>query len=136
MHLYILRRLLYTLPIIVGVTVVCFSFIHLAPGDPISAVLPENASAQLVAEIKQAYGFDRPLPLQYLKWLARAAEGDFGPSIMTPRPVVDEVLPAVANTALLAIAAIGLGFTFGITLGLLAGFSNRHATDRSVTAFA
>ena len=99
MHLYILRRLLYTLPIIVGVTVVCFSFIHLAPGDPISAVLPENASAQVVAEIKAEYGFEKPLPLQYLKWLGRVAEGDFGTSIMTHRPVVGEVMPAVANTA-------------------------------------
>jgi peptide/nickel transport system permease protein len=136
MHLYILRRLLYTLPIIVGVTVVCFSFIHLAPGDPISAVLPENASAQVVAEIKAAYGFDKPLPVQYLKWLVRVAGGDFGHSIMTHRPVISEVLPAVANTALLAVTAIFLGFTFGISLGLVAGFSSRRVTDRSVTAFA
>jgi peptide/nickel transport system permease protein len=136
MHLYILRRLLYTLPIIVGVTIVCFSFIHLAPGDPISAVLPENASPQVVAEIKAAYGFDKPLPIQYLKWLGHVMEGDFGTSIMTHRPVVSEVLPAVANTALLAIAAVLLGFAFGISLGLIAGFSDRRVTDRSVTAFA
>jgi peptide/nickel transport system permease protein len=136
MHLYVLRRLLYTLPILIGVTIVCFSFIHLAPGDPISAVLPENPSPEVVAEIRKAYGFDRPLPVQYLKWLGRVAEGDFGTSIMTHRPVVAEVLPAVANTALLAVAAILLGFTFGITLGLVAGFSNRRVTDRSVTAFA
>ena len=58
---YVLRRLLYTAPIVVGVSLVCFSFIHLAPGDPISAVLPENASAAVVAQIKAAYGFDRPL---------------------------------------------------------------------------
>ncbi len=136
MHLYILRRLLYTLPIIIGVTIVCFSFIHLAPGDPISAVLPENASADLVAEIKAAYGLDQPLPVQYLKWLYHVASGDFGTSIMPRRPVVSEVLPAVANTALLAITAITLSFTFGITLGLAAGFSDRRVTDRSVTAFA
>jgi len=136
MHLYILRRLLYTLPIILGVTIVCFSFIHLAPGDPISAVLPENASADLVAEIKAAYGLDQPLPVQYLKWLYHVATGDFGTSIMTRRTVASEVLPAVANTALLAITAIMLSFTFGITLGLAAGFSDRRVTDRSVTAFA
>ena len=136
MHFYILRRLLYTLPIILGVTIVCFSFIHLAPGDPISAVLPENASAEVMAEIKAAYGFDQPLPVQYLKWLWHVMSGDFGTSIMTRRPVVSEVMPAVANTALLAITAITLSFTFGITLGLVAGFSDRRVTDRSVTAFA
>ena len=136
MHLYILRRLLYTLPIIIGVTFVCFSFIHLAPGDPISAVLPENASAEVMAEIKAAYGFDQPLPVQYMKWLWHVMSGDFGTSIMTRRPVVSEVMPAVANTALLAITAITLSFAFGITLGLVAGFSDRRVTDRSVTAFA
>lgn len=136
MHFYILRRLLYTVPIILGVTIVCFSFIHLAPGDPISAVLPENASADIVAEIRAAYGFDQPLPIQYLKWLGHVISGDFGTSIMTRRSVVSEVIPAIGNTALLAITAISLSFTLGITLGLLAGFSTRPATDRSITAFA
>ncbi len=136
MHLYILRRLLYTLPIIIGVTFVCFSFIHLAPGDPISAVLPENASAEVVAQIKTAYGFDQPLPVQYMRWLWNVANGDFGSSIMTRRPVISEVMPAVANTALLAITAIMLSFALGITLGLVAGFSDRRITDRSVTGFA
>lgn len=136
MHLYILRRLLYTVPIIIGVTIVCFSFIHLAPGDPISAVLPENASTELMEEIKAAYGLDKPLPVQYLKWLMHVAGGDFGTSIMTRRSVISEVLPAVGKTALLAITAITLSFAMGITLGLLAGFSNRRVTDRSVTAFA
>ncbi len=133
---YILRRLFYTVPIIVGVSLVCFSFIHLAPGDPISAVLPENASAAVVAEIKAAYGFDKPLPVQYLMWLRNVLSGDFGTSIMTQRPVAREVLPAVANTALLAFSGITLSFVLGIGLGLLAGFSNRHYTDRSVTAVA
>jgi peptide/nickel transport system permease protein len=135
-HLYVLRRLFYTIPIIVGVTLVCFSFIHLAPGDPINAVLPENASAALVDEIKKAYGFDKPLPVQYLIWLGNVAGGDFGTSIMTRRPVASEVAPAVANTALLALSAISLSFLIGITLGLAAGLSDRRATDRSVTAVA
>jgi peptide/nickel transport system permease protein len=136
MHLYVLRRLLYTIPIIVGVTLVCFSFIHLAPGDPISAVLPENASAAVVAEIRKAYGFDKPLPVQYLIWLGNVVSGDFGTSIMTRRPVASEVAPAVANTALLAFSAISLSFILGIVLGLSAGFSDRRVTDRSVTAIA
>jgi peptide/nickel transport system permease protein len=136
MFAYVLRRLLYTAPIVIGVSLVCFSFIHLAPGDPISAVLPENASADLVAQIKAAYGFDKPLPIQYLMWLRNIVSGDFGTSIMTQRPVAAEVLPAVANTALLAVAGILLSFIVGIGLGLLAGFSDRRITDRSVTAFA
>jgi len=136
MHLYILRRLLYTVPIIIGVTLVCFSFIHLAPGDPISAVLPENASADVVAQIKATYGFDKPLPIQYLKWLGNVLGGDFGLSIMTRRPVLSEVAPAVANTALLAVTAILLSFLLGTSLGLFAGMTSRRITDRAVSAFA
>jgi peptide/nickel transport system permease protein len=136
MHLYILRRLIYTIPIIIGVTLVCFSFIHLAPGDPISAVLPENASEEVVAQIKAAYGFDKPLPVQYLIWFRNVLGGDFGLSIMTRRSVLSEVTPAVANTALLAFSAIVISFVLGAGLGLIAGMSNRRATDRSVSAFA
>jgi peptide/nickel transport system permease protein len=136
MHLYILRRLIYTIPIIIGVTLVCFSFIHLAPGDPISAVLPENASEEVVAQIKAAYGFDKPLLVQYLIWFRNVLGGDFGLSIMTRRSVLSEVTPAVANTALLAFSAIVISFVLGAGLGLIAGMSNRRATDRSVSAFA
>jgi peptide/nickel transport system permease protein len=136
MHLYILRRVFYTIPIIIGVSLVCFSFIHLAPGDPINAVLPEQASAEVVAQIKAAYGFDKPLPIQYLKWFGNVLSGDFGLSIMTRRPVLSEVGPAVAHTALLAVSATLLSFVLGTSLGLVAGMTTRRATDRSVTAFA
>ena len=136
MHLYILRRLLYTLPIVLGVSLVCFSFIHLAPGDPISAVLPEQASAEMIAQIKAAYGFDKPLPLQYLIWLGHVVTGDFGLSIMTRRPVMAEVGPAIANTALLAVAAVLFSFVVGTVLGLIAGMTDRRSVDRSVSAFA
>jgi peptide/nickel transport system permease protein len=136
MHLYILRRLLYTIPIIIGVSLVCFSFIHLAPGDPINSVLPEQASAEVVAQIKAAYGFDKPLPIQYLKWFSNVLSGDFGLSIMTRRPVLSEVGPAVAHTALLAVSATLLSFVLGTSLGLVAGMTTRRVTDRSVTAFS
>jgi peptide/nickel transport system permease protein len=136
MHLYVLRRLLYTIPIIIGVTLVCFSFIHLAPGDPINAVLPENASAEVVAQIKAAYGFDKPLPLQYLIWFGNVLRGDFGLSIMSRRSVLSEVAPAIANTGLLAVTAIAISFVLGISLGMLAGMTDRRVTDQSVSAFA
>lgn len=136
MHGYVLRRLLYTLPIIVGVTLVCFSFIHLAPGDPISAVLPENATAEIVAQVKAAYGFDKPLPVQYVKWFGNVLAGDFGQSVMTRRPVLSEVGPAVANTALLAISAILVSFVLGTGLGVVAGMSRRRLTDRVVSGVA
>jgi len=62
----IARRFVYALPIAVGVTVVCFSLVHLAPGDPLSAVVGPDAPADVVAALKRAYGFDQPLPVQYV----------------------------------------------------------------------
>lgn len=133
---YFARRLFYTLPIALGVSIVCFALIHLAPGDPLSSVLPEGASPELIAQLKAAYGFDKPLPVQYLTWLGRVLTGDFGHSIMTRRPVLAEVAPAVVNTLILALAAILLGFVVGLVLGLVAGFSSGTPLDRLVTAAA
>jgi peptide/nickel transport system permease protein len=91
MLIYILRRILYTLPIAMGVSLVCFALVHMAPGDPLSAITPEGASPQVVEQIRHAYGFDQSLPVQYYKWLEHVATGDFGTSIMTRRTVVSEV---------------------------------------------
>ena len=133
---YILRRIGYTLPIALGVSIICFSLIHLAPGDPLSAVLPDNASPEMRAEIRAAYGFDRPLPVQYLVWLKNVATGDFGISIQSRRPVLGEVMPAVRNTAILAVAAIVIGFPFGILMGAIAGYTQRRWIDRLATSIA
>lgn len=136
MLIYVLRRILYTIPIAIGVSIVCFGLIHLAPGDPLSAVIPEGASPQAVADIKAAYGFDKPLPIQYLTWLKRVLMGDFGMSIMSRRPVLSEVAPAVVNTLTLAIAAVLIGFVVGILLGLVAGYHSGTYVDRGATALA
>jgi peptide/nickel transport system permease protein len=133
---YLFRRLLYTLPIALGVSLVCFALVHLAPGDPISAVLPENASPAVIEQIRAAYGFDKPLPAQYLIWLKRVATGDLGTSIKTGRPVVWEIAPAIRNSMLLAVVAIALAFVGGALLGALAGYTRRPTVDRAVTALA
>lgn len=136
MLFYLLRRVLYTLPIAVGVSMVCFALIHLAPGDPLSAVIPEGASQEVIAQLKVSYGFDKPLPIQYLNWVWRALHGDFGMSIMTRRPVLSEVGPAVVNTLILAAAAVVLGFGLGILFGLIAGYWSGSWIDRAVTSLA
>src|ERR1700760_2007688 len=85
---YIARRVLFAIPIAFGVSVVCFSLVYLAPGDPLQTILPSDATAEMVAQIKHSYGLDRPLPIQYLLWLAHVLTGDFGVSISTRRPVI------------------------------------------------
>ena len=87
MLLYALRRLLYLVPVAFGVSLLVFALVHLAPGDPISAIVPPDAPKEVVDKLKEYYGFDKPLPVQYLRWLGVTLTGDFGTSIGTGRPV-------------------------------------------------
>ena len=79
--IYIVKRIVYTLPIMLGVALVCFVLVHLAPGDPLVSVLPPDASAELKQQMMTLYGFDRPLPSSSCSWLWRALHGDLGTSI-------------------------------------------------------
>ncbi len=104
MLLYIVKRILYVLPVALGVTLVCFLLVHIAPGDPLTAILPTDASAETQAEMRKLYGFDKPLPVQYGLWLWRVVQGDLGVSIASGRPVASEVMRAVQNSLVLAAA--------------------------------
>src|SRR5260221_11455148 len=121
MLMYLLKRLLYVLPVAFGVSIICFLLVHIAPGDPLSAVLPPDASAQLQEEMRRVYGFDRALPIQFGLWLMKALHGDLGRSIATGRPVLDEVGKAAGNTMGIAMLATIIGFPFGCPFGIVAG---------------
>src|SRR6201998_1463991 len=136
MRFYILRRILAAVPIACGVSVVCFSLVYIAPGSPLQTVLPPDATAETVAIVKHAYGFDKPLPVQFLIWLGRVLTGDFGVSIATRRPVFLEVSEALANTALLAMFAVPLAFFTGFVMGAVAGSFAGRWVDRVVTGAA
>ena len=127
---YLIRRLVYALPIMLGVALVCFALVHLAPGDPLVSVLPPDASAELAARIRQLYGFDRSYPEQFVSWLWRAIQGDLGTSIATGRPVRDEVFRAVGNTLRLAAIATLIGFILGSLFGFVAGYFRNTWIDR------
>ncbi len=133
---YIGRRLLYAVPIAFGVSVVCFSLVYLAPGDPLQTILPSDASAETIALVKAAYGFDQPLPVQFLKWLWKVLQGDFGQSIATRRPVWLEVRGAMSNTVTLVMFAVPISFALGYAMGALAGCFPGRALDRCVTGVA
>jgi peptide/nickel transport system permease protein len=133
---YVGRRLVLAIPTLLGASVIVFLMVHLAPGDPIAAVLPVDASKQQIDEIKKAYGFDQPLPVQYLKWLGHVVRGDLGTSIATRRPVMLDVRDALANSLVLAAASSVLAFGAGIALGLLAAFRQGRALDKIASAIA
>jgi peptide/nickel transport system permease protein len=127
---YIAKRLLHTLPVAFGVSVVCFMLVHIAPGDPLTSVLPPDASAQLQAEMRKIYGFDQPLPVQYGLWVLKTLQGDFGVSIATGRPVATELWRALGNTLMLAVLATLIGFMLGCLFGFVAGYFRDSWLDK------
>ena len=133
---FLLKRILYVIPVAFGVSVICFLLVHLAPGDPLVSILPPDASQQLQAEMRTLYGFDRPLPVQFGLWLSRALQGDLGTSIATGRSVIEEVSRAVGNTVMLALLAAIIGFVFGLLFGFLAGYFRDTWIDRAATTIA
>ncbi|RYF21578.1 MAG: ABC transporter permease, partial [Comamonadaceae bacterium] len=94
------------------------------------SVLPADASAELQAQLRELYGFNRPLPEQFARWIWRAVQGDLGMSIATSRPVTSEVLRAVVNTLRLAFVATLIGFVLGSFFGFVAGYFRNSWLDR------
>ena len=133
---YISKRLVLVMPVVLAVALVCFLLVHIAPGDPLISVLPPDASAELAEQMKRAYGFDRPLPVQFGIWVWNALHGNLGTSIASGRSVAEEVGRAVGNTVMLAIFASLIGFVFGLLFGFLAGYFRDSWIDRVVTTIA
>ena len=127
------RRLIYTLPIMLGVALVCFALVHVAPGDPLVSILPPDASADLQAQLRTLYGFDRSYPEQFVSWVWRAVQGDLGTSIASGRPVTSEVVRAVINTLRLAVFATLIGFAFGALFGFVAGYFQNSWVDKAAS---
>jgi peptide/nickel transport system permease protein len=136
MWYYAVRRIMLAIPIAIGVTIICFCLVYLAPGDPVQNLLPPDATQAGVTYLKHAYGLDQPVPIQYVKWLLRALSGDFGMSIQTNRPVLGEVLHALANTLYVSIGAVTVAFPLALLLGTLAAYYVGRVPDRIATSLA
>ncbi len=136
MFFYFFKRLAYAIPIALAVSAVCFSLVYLAPGDPLSAIMPSDASQELIESLKKEYGLDKPVPVQYALWVGRAVMGDLGTSIATGRPVASEIGSAISNTFILALFASLIGFVLGCLFGTVAGYFNGTWIDKVVSAIA
>lgn len=133
---YLLRRIVYAIPIMLGVSLVCFALVHIAPGDPLISILPADASVELQQMLIGLYGFDRSYIEQFFIWLVRALQGDLGTSIATGRPVTAEVLRAVGNTLMLAAVATAIGFLMGCLFGFVAGYFSNSWVDKAASAIS
>jgi peptide/nickel transport system permease protein len=117
---YVVRRLLLLVPILLGVSILIFFWVHALPGNPASALLGERATPELVKQYKERYGLDRPLPLQYVDYLKVTFHGDLGTSITTRRTVASEIQRRFPATVELAFAAMIFAVGIGLPLGFFA----------------
>lgn len=111
------KRLALTIPVFIGVTVVVFLMLHLAPGDPAEALLGPTRTAETLARARTEMGLDRPLYVQYASWIRDAARGDLGESYRLNRSVSPVVISRLGNSAIIASAAFVIAFVAGVTIG-------------------
>ena len=119
MKWYITKRLLMLIPVLLGASILVFSLIHLAPGDPARTIAGERASIQTIERIQEKYGLNKPLPTQYWIWLKQALQGDFGRSIVTNEYVSREIWDRFPNTLELTLFAMIIAITVGIIAGIV-----------------
>lgn len=131
---YVARRLLLVVPLTVGVTLVTFVVSHLVPSDPVAANLSDAAQgdAQIVRAFKTEWGLDHPLYQQYLDYLGHIAHGNFGISIQSHRPVMDDLREYLPATVELALSAMVLSVLLGIPLGVISAARREQLVDRVV----
>ncbi|HWA45774.1 MAG TPA: ABC transporter permease [Hypericibacter adhaerens] len=127
---YLSRRLLASLAILIGITIVTFGLTFIIPADPVRMIAGRNASAQTVENIRQQLGLDRPLPEQYARYLMRLAQGDLGRSYVQKTQVSELVLSRLPATLLLMAGAIFFELLIGIPAGILAATRRGSPLDR------
>lgn len=137
MILYILKRLLFMLPILLGVTLLTFGVMRLAPGKPTDMLTDMNlkATAESRERLVKLYGLDKPWHVQYALWLKRIVRLDFGNSFKDDRPVSRKIAERLPNTLLLNFLSMGLIFIVAVPLGVLSAVKQNSWVDKGLTVF-
>lgn len=130
-----LKRLLLMIPVLLGVTLIVFSLMYIAPGDPVQMLLGDNATQEDIDALNAKLGRDDPFVVQYVRYAGGIlTRFDFGESYFTGRPVMTEILERFPNTALLAVLGCALSIVIGVTCGVIAATRQYSIFDNLATA--
>ena len=134
---YVVKRLLQAIPLLLGIATITFFVVHLAPGDPLDMFLEPSLRRQMDPEaielMRQKYGLDRPIHVQYVKWLGNLLQGDLGESFHYRRPVADLIAERIPYTLLLTIPALLFDALIGMGLGIISAVKQYTRTDKTLT---
>lgn len=134
MSTFIIRRLLLAIPVLIGVTIITFLLIHIAPGGPALALAGEKATPAQIATITHELGLDRPWPQQYAIWLGALLHGDLGFSYIRQQPVLTLIGQRLPQTMLLMGCALLVSVLFAVPLGVYQAYRRNSAFDRAASA--
>jgi peptide/nickel transport system permease protein len=131
---FVVRRLIQGVLTLFGITILTFTLVRLAPGDPVSMMVAGSAemTAADIAAIRAAYGVDEPIPQQYVRWLGRLLTGDLGQSLQYKRPVTQMIGATLANTLQLSALALAVALLVGVPLGTLAALRRGGYVDQMI----
>jgi peptide/nickel transport system permease protein len=132
---YILRRLVLMVPVAFLVTIIAFSLLRLAPGDPVLVFAGEERDPQSLNQIRRSLGLDQPMPIQYVAWLGRALSGDFGRSIRTRQPVREAIVERLPATLELTSVALLFSVSVATVVGILSAVRRNSVLDLLATGF-
>ncbi|OLN32981.1 ABC transporter permease [Desulfosporosinus metallidurans] len=136
MRKYITRRLLLMIPVLIGISIIIFSLINLAPGDPYSSMIDPNFTAADKENMLNAIGYYEPLPVKYVKWVSRAVQGDLGFSIRYKEPVVSVIMRSYGNTIFLTLISLSISVLIAVPLGVISATHKYSVFDYIVTVFS
>ena len=131
---YTLQRILLSIPLLMGLSVVVFAYVRLIPGDPVTAMLGVQANPDLVARLNAQYGFDQPVIDQYLLWLGNVVQGDFGISFRNRQEVLPLIIARIPATLQLLFGGLLVALVISVPAGIVAGMRYRSRTDKVISS--
>jgi peptide/nickel transport system permease protein len=133
---FVARRLIGSVPLVLGILTLIFFIMHLAPGDPTSRYFDPNVSPEVIEQMRRNLGLDQPVPVQYLKWMGSFLTGDFGYSFGQLRPISQILPPVMWNTLQLTLLSTVIIFVVGMLIGIYQAVRQYRASDNVLTFFA
>ena len=136
MFVFIIRRVLQTIPVLLGVSLVVFLIMQMVPGDPATLLAGEGATKETIESLRHELGLDRPILYQYVDYVLHAVQGDFGESLRSSRPVLDEIMVRLPITLELALASIFITVVLGMIAGIISATKQYSAADITIMIVA
>lgn len=136
MRTYLIRRFIQMIPLLLGISIISFSVMHLAPGGPLDLMISPDLTPEDIARMQERFGLNEPVHVQYVKWFSQILQGNFGTSFRTGRPVIDMILARLPRTIQLNVAVMIFSLVLAIPIGVLSAVRQYSAMDMIATFIA